>query len=849
MEFCLNGSWRFRQCGKEDWMPAVVPGCNYLDLMRNGVIPDPFLGTNEKDAYWVGLKDWEYCKDFELPDGLAAYDKINLCCKGLDTICDVFFNGKLVGRGENAHLQYDFNIKPYLKPGRNEVLVRFFSPVLYVRGEQKRLRCPRNNNGQTGIPAIRKPQCHFGWDWGPVLPPSGIQGDIFVAACNKARVADIRVTQEHADGKVRVDVKAQAERFSEGVLRYTFALKSPDGAKTYVNGETAGGELSASFAVEKPQLWWTNDLSDAKEQPLYTVSLELLDGSVTLDKIEKKIGLRTLVLNREKDAYGENCQFVLNGVPLFIKGANWIPSDSFITREDESKLRYYMDAAVFSHLNMFRIWGGGYYGSDMMYDLCDRYGILIWQDFQYACQAYPFFDDGFRANVAREAEYNVKRLRHHACLAVWCGNNEIEQMTAAWAARRRYVNWTKNYFYHILPEQVAAFDGVTPYIPGSPYGTGFLENVGADDSGDTHLWEVWHGLRPMTYYRERFTRFCSEFGFESLPDLKTVHRFAGEGKHSLSSPVFNAHQKCKSGNLKMVYYISTRFRLPSEFDDYVYLSQITQQECIKDAVEHWRRNKGRCNGAIYWQYDDCWPVCSWAAIDYYGSYKALMYTSRHFNAPYTVSIENYPDRASVYVINDTLEAKSCTVRCALMRFDGTIVKEETRAVQVGAVANALAYELDNDTISQVKDIQNTVLIAELWENNKLLCRKTALFATERDLTLPAVSIRKEVTQKDGKAVITLVSDKFARLVSVESKTNHLPFSDNFLDLLPGELCTVTQPLDRAYTDSELKENYFVRTVSGVPSKETPRDLKAIRRRVFSKPMNILLWIIYKLHIK
>jgi len=682
-----------------------------------------------------------------------------------------------------------------------------------------------------------------------VLPPSGIQGDISIAAYNKARIADVRMVQEHKEGKVRLDIRAQAERFADGILRYIFAVKSPTGERSYVNGQSDGCMLSASFFIEEPCLWWTNDLSGSKEQPLYTVSLEILDGGVILDKIEKRIGLRTLVLNREKDEYGENCQFVLNGVPLFIKGANWIPSDSFITREDEAKLRYYLDAAIFSHLNMFRIWGGGYYGSDRMYELCDRYGILIWQDFQYACQAYPFFDDDFRANVAHEAEYNIRRIRHHACLAVWCGNNEIEQMTPAWAMRRKYVKWTKKYFYHILPEQVAKEDGVTPYIPGSPYGTGFLENVGADHSGDTHLWEVWHGLRPMTYYRERYTRFCSEFGFESLPDLKTIRKFAGEGKHSLTSPVFNAHQKCRSGNLKMVYYISTRFRLPAEFEDYVYLSQITQQECIKDAVEHWRRNKGRCNGAIYWQYDDCWPVCSWASIDYYGSYKALMYTSRHFNAPYTLSIENWPDRAAVYVVNDTLEAKSCTVRCVLMRFDGTVLKEETRTAQVGAVANVLAYDLDKDTVKNIKDIQNTVFIAELYEKGSLLCRKTALFAWERELDLPSVNIRKEIENKDGKAVITLVSDKYARLVSVESKTNHLPFSDNFFDLLPGEPYVIWQPLDRAYTESELKENYSVKTVSGIRSEETPRELRKIRCRVFSKPLNMILWLIYKLHIK
>lgn len=848
MYISLNGNWKLRESGSQTLYDAVVPGCNYLDLMANGAIEDPFFGMNEKDAYWVAKKDWDYIRKFDVPKEALSADKVILSCSQLDTLCDVYINEKLVGKANNAHLLYEFDIKPYLVFGENEIRIRFFSPVNYVKKEQKKWKCPPNNNGQDGIPLIRKPQCHFGWDWGPVLPPSGITGDIGIAIVNKARAKDIRIVQSHTNGKVRLDIEAEAELFTQKI-NWAISVTHPDGTVQSVKGESEGGGIRAEFDIENPELWWTNDLSDKPEQALYTVSLELCDGETPIDKLEKKIGLRTIALNREKDEYGYNCQFVLNGKPLFVKGANWIPPDSFITRADEKTLEFYIKTARFSNFNIIRIWGGGYYGSDTFYELCDRYGILIWQDFQFACQAYPFFIDEFRENVIKEAEYQIKRLRHHPSLALWCGNNEIEQMTPAWMHRVKYVKWTKKYFYDILPPIVEKNDGVTPYIPGSPYGSAFLKDTADDNVGDTHLWQVWHGLQPMTYYRGRLTRLCSEFGFESLPDIKTIYKFAGEGPHSIESEVFNAHQKCLSGNLKMMYYISTRFRLPEKFEDIVYLSQITQQECIKDATEHWRRNRGRCNGAIYWQFNDCWPVCSWASVDYYGNYKALQYTARRFNAPFAVSIENYSDRASVWVINDTLKEIPSSVTYRLMRFDGTMVKEGRAELIASPLTSKLVVDLNKEALADVEDIKGCVLAAELIKDGEVVSRATALFDWERFITLPPVNIKKEVAIKDGCAEIKLTADKFARLTCVQSATNTLPFSDNFFDILPGETITITQPLDREYTLEELEKSYTVKTVSGVKSNETPKDIKKLRRRVFSKFMNFVLLIIYKLHIK
>lgn len=849
MLLSLNGDWRFRESGTRDWLNAEVPGCNYLDLMRNNIIPDPFWGTNEKGVYWVSQRDWEYQKDFVVTKDILLADQVLLRCDQLDTMCDIYINGKQIGSGANTHLLYQWDIKDNLAEGKNNIYIKFYSPVNYVKKEQKKWRCPVNSNGLTGIALIRKPQYHFGWDWGPVLTPSGISGNIGITTYSKAKITQTKISQTHTKGRVRLDIDAEVQQFANNDTGFTITLVYPDNKSQSVSGTCQNGRANAVFDIEDPQLWWTNDLSDTKQQPLYRVEVSINDGGTTLDTDQKTIGLRTIILNRERDKYGENCQFLLNGKPLFIKGTNWIPSDSFITRVDDNKLRYHIDAALYSNINMIRIWGGGYYGSDEMYDLCDRYGILIWQDFQFACQAYPFFIPDFLQNVLAEISYNTQRLRHHASLALWCGNNEIEQMTTAWIYKVKYVKWTKKFFYDILPKALYSNDCATSYIPGSPYGEDFLKKVGSENIGDSHLWEVWHGLQPMTFYRKKLTRFCSEFGFESLPDYKTIQSFAGDGPFSLESEVINAHQKCDSGNLKMVYYISTRFRLPQRFEDYVYLSQITQQECIKDATEHWRRNRGRCNGAIYWQFNDCWPVCSWSSIDYYGNYKALQYTAKHFNAPFTISIENYSASAKIWVINDTLADKACTITYQLINFDGKVISEGSAAAQSAALSANCAISLDRDTLCSVCSTRNCVLAVTLISDNKTICRKTALFAPERKIALPQASITKQVSIKDGNAVITLTSDKFARLVCVQSAANTLPFSDNYFDILPNEAMTITQPLDKDYTLEELDNSYSIQSVSGVKASETSKELRRIKWKVFSRLQTLAMIIIYKLGLK
>lgn len=826
----LNGNWLFREKGKDEWLPAVVPGCNFLDLMRNNIIPDPFYGMNERNCAFVGERDWEYSKKIDISASEMESDEIYLNCKMLDTLCKIFVNGKEIAYTENCHIGYSFPVKKYLNKGENEIDFLFLSPVNYVKKIASQTTVPPNANGMNGIAFVRKPQCHFGWDWGPVLVPSGISGDISIEFVNAGRIEDFTVTQEHIDGKVRIDFDCKAEKFNEKV-KCTVTLTHPDGREELIDAE------KGSFTVEKPELWWTRELSGKDKQPLYTLTATLYAGKKEVSSLSKKIGLRTIVLDRSRDEYGTNFRFILNGVPVFAKGANWIPADSFINRFDGKMMKKMIDAAIFSNFNLIRIWGGGYYESDEFYYMCDEAGILLWQDFAFACQPYPFFEEAFLKNVKNEIEYNVKRLSHHASLALWSGNNEIETMSGGWMYLREYIKWTEIFFYDILEKEIRKFDKVTSFIPGSPCGTGHNKGVNADNVGDTHLWSVWHGLSSMKEYRNRMTRFCSEFGFESLPDIKTIKSFSDEKDFALESEVMKNHQKCNSGNAKMFYYIRSRFRLPERFEDFVYLSQVTQLKCIEDATEHWRRNKGRCNGALYWQFNDCWPVCSWSSIDYYGNYKALQYGARHFNKPLTVSFEDTDEDLKLYVLNDLAEDKKVKVRFEIFDFENGVISSEEKELTVKAVTNEVAFRRDMPTLRKAYDIKRTGVSASLLEDGEVTARRVFLFDEEKNLSVPSAKIKTEKQIKDGKIEITLSADRFARLVRLESdSTNN--FSDNCFDILPGETRTVTIDTDEKIDDRILLESINVVSLSDIPVRPITFAERMTQFRMLVSPTNI-----------
>lgn len=845
----LNGEWQFKCDGWDGYKTAEVPGCNYTDLMRLGLIPDPFYGTNENDVGWVSKTDWTYKKTFTADENLLSRDSVTLVADQLDTICQLYLNGTPIGRGENCHIAYRFDIKDKLKLGENELIIRFDSPVNYVFDANRAVKATPNANGQRGVSHIRKPQCHFGWDWGPVLPLSGCTGAVKIEGRDKARIDSVQTKQAHnADGSVTLSIVCAVEMYKPCNLSLSVKALSP--TNEVITFTPLDDGLSAMATIQNPQLWQTSELSEKQMQPLYSVSVTLMCDGVSTDGKTVRVGLRTIKLLQDFDAYGKDCCIELNGNRVFCKGANLIPPDSFMPRFKKEDWRKLLSSAAFANMNILRVWGGGYYGQDEFYDLCDELGILVWQDFAFACQAYPFFLPQFSVLVKSEVDSVVKRLRNHPSLAIWCGNNEIECMTSMWLNMLKYIKATRAYFYDALPEQLKNLDD-RPYIVGSPYGIDFLKGVDADNVGDAHIWAVWHGMQDPSYFNRRFPRFCSEYGFESLPSKKTVRAYGADPSDNLSSNVPTAHQKCRAGNDIMRYYAVSRFNFPSDNADFVYISQLCQEECVRSAAEHFRRNKGRCNGVMYWQLNDCWPCSSWSSVDFFGRYKALHYSARRFFSPLAVSIEDNGNSVGVYTLNDTSNNAAVTVEARICRYDGTELAVKT--VNAVSAAGESKKQLDLD-LSFLKRNKRTAayVVAILKTADKEISRSTMLLSKEKYASLPVPKIVKTVEPVDGKLKITLTSDVYARLAALENAFFDAPFSDNFFDLLPNEPKTVWQTLDEnqkvgsfanSYSDKELAYSISVVTVASVAAKGGVKDTLT-RFRIFFKPMNFLSYIFY-----
>lgn len=839
MEFDLGGEWSFHEVGSSEWLKGTVPGCNYTDLLANGKIEDPFIGLNEKKAFWVSERTWEYTREFTLPEDIMNSDKIILECDMIDTLGEVYVNDRLLGRPNNAHMSYSYDITDIVCKLTNKIRIKLLSPIEYLENAQEGDPMPHNFNGVSGVPHMRKPQCHMGWDWGPILPLSGILRGIRVVGYNDARINDILITQKHLSDKVALDIVLEHEVFANAPIEFRYTVSEPDGKTTVKTVK----DNKVSLDIKSPKLWWPNDISD--EHPLYQVTAEIVVGGESVHAVTKRIGLRTITIDRSADEYGTNFRFIVNGLPIFAKGANWIPNDSFINRFDNKKLKYMIDAVKRANMNMIRVWGGGYYESDEFYDACDEAGILVWQDFCFACAPYPFYNEDFMTNVKEEIACNVKRLRHHASLALWCGNNEIEIMTAGWMNKRKLIEWEEKFFYTVLPSELRKYDSVTEFIEGSPIsGKGFRKKTNSDNFGDTHLWAVWHGLQPLNYYRKRYTRFCSEFGLESLCDMRTIEEFAEPKDYSLKSDVFMAHQKCGSGNSKMLFYMSTKYRTPMNFDDIVYLSQLIQLECVKDATEHWRRNRGRCNGSLYWQLNDCWPVTSWASIDYNGRYKALQYGARHFNAPLTISLEDKKGKIKLHIINDHADIFKGAIQYKLIGFDGEVHDSGKYYAEIDGASAKETKTLDYRKLKGMKNLKDKVFVAELLDaDNNVIARKTCLFYPEKNTKLVDPELTYSVEVKKGIAYITVSAKKFARSVMISVEGSCAPQSDNFFDILPNESITVTMPSEGMTADA-IQKRLKLKSIATVEAKGTAFSDFMLRASVFVKPLNFANWIYY-----
>ena len=849
----LSGAWQFRQIGTEPWLPAAVPGGVHTDLMATGRILDPFSGDNEKAVMWVAESDWEYRRAIAVEPELLAEEVIHLVCDGLDTLADVTLNGQLLGQTDNMFRQYRWEVHEHLREGENELVIRFRSPVVYAREreEARQLQPYRRPFLLDGAAHVRKAPCHFGWDWGPKLPPIGIWKDIRLEAGTQGRILDVRLRQEHLDGRVRLAADIEIDRWAETWYTPILRITSPDGATQVVEGVIIGDSGSAEIWIDEPRLWQPNGmpspwLGPDGRQPLYQVVVTLLAGGEPCDESALAIGLRTIELRQEPDPRGKSFTFLVNGLPVFCKGSNWIPADSFPTRLTDEHLEHLIRSAAVGNQNMLRVWGGGFYEEERFYDLCDRYGILVWQDAIFACQIYPLDQEAFHESVRHEVAENVRRLRNRASLALWCGNNEMEWGWESWGwavpdwleEARALAATSENlsfrlgldempqpvpewralrdaydrFFHGTLPAWLAELDPDTPYWPSSPSSDTPFVKVNDEEQGDAHYWGVWHRREPFTAYRKHFPRFMSEFGFQALPPLKTIAAYAQPEDWNLTSYIMEHHQRGNHGNGLIIGQMTESYRMPKDFPSLVYLSLLLQAEGIRYGVEHYRRQMHRISGTLYWQLNDCWPVASWSSIDYFGRWKALHYAAKRFYAPVLLSILDEPPRMGIHVSNDLPAAWKGEVRWSLETLAGRVLRAGRVDVRAAPLASSGICDLDFAAHVSDNNERDVVLACELWQGEEQVASRLGTFVPDKHLSLADPGLSAEVSLHGGQLAIGVTARSLARFVELELDGADVVFSDNYFDVPAGRTAVVTCPLPGEWTLERARDALRLRSL-------------------------------------
>ncbi|MGD1047666.1 MAG: glycoside hydrolase family 2 protein [Candidatus Krumholzibacteriaceae bacterium] len=805
----LRDGWEFREAPTGAWRPATVPGCVHTDLFANGLIGDPFDGTNEKDLQWIENKDWEYRTSFDAGGNFLAHRNVELEFDGLDTYADVYLNDSLLLVADNMFRRWRVSCAGALHEGKNTLRVHFHSPVSAVRERWNSL-----GYELPGGPRVltRKAAYQYGWDWAPRFVTSGIWRPARLVAWDTARIADLAiiqnsVTEQSAELTARLDVESAGRRAA------TLTIALEDSRFESVDVDLAPGlnEVSLHFSIPKPELWWTNGLGD---QHFYHVFAELRCGGDLLDWRTERIGIRTIELVRETDRAGTSFYFRLNGVPVFMKGANYVPPDSFLPRVSRDRRGRLVAGAARAGMNMLRVWGGGVYEDDDFYSLCDEFGILVWQDFMFACAMYPG-DSTFLENVKQEAIDNVTRLRNHPCIALWCGNNEIDEAwhNWGWQGQFRYSAtdsariWGDyvRLFHELLPGIVRDYDPGAAYWPSSPsYGRADPRSL---TEGDSHYWGVWHDGEPFEAYTKNVPQFMSEFGFQSLPSTQTIMSFARPGDLAVDSPAMLAHQKNEQGNEIIREYMDRYYRTPRDFESFAYVSQLLQAEGMKTGIEAHRRAKPYCMGSLFWQLDDCWPAASWSSIDYGGNPKALYYYARDAFGEVLVSPVIEDGMLRVYVVSDRQSPVEGPVAMELVDFSGNVIWESSHRVKVGANSSTCVFE---DTAAHVlagERSNEVVLCAEMFEGGALLSRNLLYFAPPKDLDLPPPDIREihpvhitptffprpavpALPTEPGVRFVTLQTGVLAKNVYLSVPGCEGYFDDNYFDMLPGSTVTV-----------------------------------------------------------
>ncbi len=809
----LNSGWKMRQIGWDDYSEAVVPGSVYTDLLRNGQMENPFWKDNELKALRLMDEEYEYVCSFDASEDIFGSEKKVLSFLGIDTIADVYLNGEQIGSPDNMHRTWEYDVTEELKKEGNELKLIFHSPTKYIAEAFKVSKTHGSEDAMEGFVNIRKAHCMFGWDWGAHLPDAGLFRPVSLLGIDGARIDSVYVTQEHGDEGVRLnfdvavdccsvmedlddawsepetgaEAAGQPESAQKG-LYYTVSVTAPDGT-------TAEAESSPeTILIADPKLWWPNGYG---EQNLYTVEVKLYYNELQLDSWKRRIGLRTLTMDRTPNEWGENFAVCVNGVRIFAMGADYIPEDHLLGRVTKETTRTLLEKSKWANFNAIRVWGGGYYPEDWFYDLCDELGFVVWQDFMFACAVYDLTPE-FEENIRAEFIDNIKRLRHHASLGLWCGNNEMEDFVYkknSWLTKPQEVRDYFLMYERIIPEILKEYDPQTFYWPSSPSSGGSMDEPQDPERGDCHYWDVWHGNKPFTEYRKFHFRFLSEFGFQSFPSKKTIETITDDPDDmNIFSYVMEKHQRNGAANGKIMNYMQQTYRYPSGFETVLYASQLLQADGIRYGVEHFRRNRGRCMGAVYWQLNDCWPVASWSSIDYCGRLKALHYYAKRFFAPVMLSCEEqgmmsagsvlnwqhsdeFEKSIRLNVANETMSPVSATVRWALRNPKAEILQGGEQEVAVPALTSVW---LDKVEFPEADPYAHYVSY-ELIQDGETISEGTVNFSYPKYFRYENPMLSSRVVGDE----IEITASAYAKSVEILNENEDLILSDNYFDMNAG----------------------------------------------------------------
>lgn len=795
----LHTNWRMHEITDDSWYDATVPGSVINDLCSHELLPDPYYRDNELLALSKMEQDYEYQCEFSVDSTLLECDEILLRFEGIDTLADITLNGTLLGTVSNMHRIYEYPVTTLLTEEGNQLNILFHSPVKYIQEAYQNDPVDGTEDAMKGFIHLRKAHYMFGWDWGPRIPDAGIFRPVSLIGIDKARLSNVKISQKHSiledetEVELSIDVMlleaGQPQKLEQSVLSSDNSYQVQVTIETPEENLISGKPNQTKFLISKAKLWWPNGYG---EQPLYTITIDLFDNTGRLlDTCKKRIGLRTMTMHRQEDEYGESFAHEVNGIAIFAMGADYIPEDNILCRTSKERTRELLTQCKEAHFNCIRVWGGGLYPADDFYDICDELGLIVWQDFMFACGNYRFTKE-FETSVTQELIDNIRRIRHHACLGLWCGNNEMELFTSKreWnGSDALAADYIKMYEY-VFPNIVEKEDPNSFYWPASPSSGGHFDNPNDENRGDVHYWEVWHGDKPFTEYRKYYFRYLSEFGFQSFPSLRTIESFTKPEDRNVFSYVMEKHQRNAAANGKIMNYMEQMFLYPNSFDTLIYASQLLQAEAIRYGVEHFRRNRGRCMGCVYWQLNDCWPVASWSSIDYYGRWKALHYYAKRFFAPILLSCEEegllsqslnvnaepFDIKKSIRlnVSNETRYDETVTIRCQVRDAAAEIIEEDEITLTVNALSSKWMDAIQLPDLSLYEHYVSYQLI----KDGQQVSEGTVLFCPPKYFHFEEPSLLYRIEDNE----IVIFSDVFAKSVEIRNKNDDLILSDNFFDL-------------------------------------------------------------------